>query len=602
MCGIFGTLNYRISEERFRSSLDLLKHRGPDGSGVWSSDDQSVRIGHRRLAIIDTSIQGHQPMIANDRYIISYNGEIYNYIELRQSLEKKGIRFKTQSDTEVLLNLIINEGVEALNQLNGMWAFVVYDKVEQSLLISRDRLGEKPLYFIHDKDKFAFASEMKSLYNKLEEFNYNKDFINYYLANPFDNEWKQQTIIEGIQKFPAGYYAFFRNGKIEMNRYYNPAELLQQPQRYKSINEAVDEFKLLFSSSCMMRMRSDVSVGSSLSGGIDSGLLVSTVAHQIPAMQKDYHAVISSFPGSALDETDSAITVAQKAGIPYKKVNVSPNLSPDQILKAVYDFEDIAGTSPLPFYQTYQAFRENNILVTLDGHGGDELFGGYPFDLQSKMRDDFPNIFRTRQTLQTINDMGGNDQRISIGLAWLNTYKEYKRRRAEHEPILGNINAYSKQLHHSTFSGILPTLLRNYDKYSMRSGVEIRMPYLDYRIVEFAFRLPAHFKINNGFSKFILRQASRGMLPDAIVNNKIKSGWNSPMGEWFNTVWKEWLLDEISSVDFNQSDLVSSSQIRKLVHDFYLKGNADQKLGQLIWLYIQPHLIQKANKIFQSHI
>jgi asparagine synthase (glutamine-hydrolysing) len=149
MCGIFGTVNYRISEDSFRSGLDLLKHRGPDGYGIWSSEDQSVRIGHRRLAIIDISDNGKQPMEAEERYIISYNGEIYNYIELRSALENQGIRFTTQSDTEVLLKLFIHNGVNALHQLNGMWSFVIYDKVEKTLFMSRDRLGEKPLYYIH---------------------------------------------------------------------------------------------------------------------------------------------------------------------------------------------------------------------------------------------------------------------------------------------------------------------------------------------------------------------------------------------------------------------------------------------------------------------
>jgi len=600
MCGIFGTINYRISEERFRSSLDLLQHRGPDGSSIWSSEDQSVRIGHRRLAIIDTSDQGSQPMMAHDRYVISYNGEIYNYIELRQELEKEGIRFVTQSDTEVLLHLIIQRGVEGLQQLNGMWAFVIYDKVEKTLLISRDRLGEKPLYYLHQQDQFAFASEMKSLYNKLDVFQYDKDFINYYITNPFDNEWMSETIIKGIHKFPAGHYAFFRNGKIDMKPYYTPSDLLEQPKDYRNISEAVEEFKSLFASSCAMRMRSDVTVGSSLSGGIDSGLLVNTIAQSMQVNQKDYHAVISCFPGSVLDETDSAIMVAEKAGVPYKKVNVNPNLSPDQILMAVYDFEDIAVTSPLPFFQTYQAFRDNNILVTLDGHGGDELFGGYSFDLAAKMRDDFPNVFKMRETMQTMNDMGGYQKRISLGLAWLYTRQEYQRRKTAHEPIFGSRDAYEKKLHHSTFAGILPTLLRNYDKYSMRSGVEVRMPYLDYRIVEFAFRLPAHFKVNNGFSKYILRQASKGSLPDSIVNHKVKYGWNSPMGEWFSTVWREWLLDETSSVDFMQSDLVPASAIRKLIESFYAKEDADQNVGQLIWLSIQPHLIQKANTLFHK--
>jgi asparagine synthase (glutamine-hydrolysing) len=441
---------------------------------------------------------------------------------------------------------------------------------------------------------------MKSLYNQLDALQYNNEFIGYYLSNPYNNEWMPDTIINGIQKFPAGHFAILNDGKLEIKRYYDPSTLNEQSSKYSHIQDAVDEFKSLFASSCSLRMRSDVSVGSSLSGGIDSGLLVSTLAKHTPIKQQDYHAVISCFPGSVLDETENAVKVAQNAGVLYKQVNVNPNISPDRILKAVYDFEDIAGTSPLPFYQTYQAFRDNNILVTLDGHGGDELFGGYAFDLPEKLIDDFPNVFKMRQTLQTMNDMGDFRQRISIGLSFLYAKQEYQRRKINKVPIIGKIDAYQKKLHHSTFSGILPTLLRNYDKYSMRAGVEIRMPYLDYRIVEFAFRLPTHFKVNNGFSKYLLRQAGKSLMPDEIVFNKIKSGWNSPMGEWFNGVWKEWLLDEISSVEFNQCELVPTIQIRKTVEAFFENKDADQNLGQLIWLNLQPYLIEKANKLFHK--
>ena len=168
--------------------------------------------------------------------------------------------------------------------------------------------------------------------------------------------------------------------------------------------------------------------------------------------------------------------------------------------------------------------------------------------------------------------MGGYDKKISIGLAWLYLKQEYQRRKIQGLSILKNLNAYNNKLHHSTFAGILPTLLRNYDKYSMHAGVEVRMPFLDYRIVEFAFALPNEHKVNDGFSKVLLRNAAKGLLPNNIINNKVKKGWNSPMGEWFSGIWKEWLLDEISSVDFANSTIVDPVDIAGMATSFLTEG------------------------------
>ena len=601
MCGIFGTVNFNISEDTFKSRLDLLKHRGPDGFGVWSSDDQCIRIGHRRLAIIDKSKKADQPMLLNDRYIFSFNGEVYNYIELRNDLTKEGVAFTTNSDTEVLLKLLIKKGPEALNLINGVWAFVLYDKQENSLLISRDRIGEKPLYFINKNNQLAFASEMKSLYNCLDQFNYNSAYINKCINNLYGSNAAADTIVENISMFPAGYYAYYKEGALDCKQYYFPKKLLEQKPYIGNLNEATDEFLALFKSSCQLRMRSDVPIGSSLSGGIDSGLVLSTISRFISKNNYSHTGVISSFPNSILDETELAIKIAKNTNANYLTVKVNPDYTPNQLLKSVYDFEDISGTSSLPFYQTYQAFRNNNIIVTLDGHGGDELFGGYSFDLPSKISDDFPNLFKIQNTLQTIENMNGNKKVIKMGLAWLYLKQEFNKRKEDPDYDENNSNNYAKKLHQSTFSGILPSLLNNYDKYSMQAGVEIRMPFLDYRIIEFAFKLPNHFKINNGFSKVLLRKASVGLLPNQVINNKLKLGWNSPMGEWFDGIWKEWILDEINSIDFINCTLINPKEITNMVQSFILKGDKDQHTGQMIWLKLQPYLIQKANKLFHQY-
>lgn len=602
MCGILGTYHYNISKEAFAHQLHKMQHRGPDGFGTWQSEDGNLQLGHRRLAIIDTDSRSNQPMVFNNRYVIVFNGEIYNYVELRSELQKEGVDFVTQSDTEVLLKLLALKGPEALPLLNGMWAFAFYDVEEKTLILSRDRVGEKPLYYLEQNNQFAFASEMKSLYGLLSKLDYDTAFFNFALEHPHDHESLPQTHIKDIKKFPAGMYAICRQGKIKFHSYYHPEALLQQPCRYKNFDEATEAFNELFASACSIRMRSDVPLGSALSGGIDSGLLVSTVARLGYRHNKDYTAVVSSFPGSALDETKEALSVANNAAVNAVSVSVNPDLQPDHILQAVYHFESIGGTSPIPFFQTYSAFRENNIIVTLDGHGGDELFGGYSFDMYAKLKDDFPNIFQMRNTLNTIDKMYGYSNEIDLKKTLPHFKGEllqrYKQKGAG--SIFEKEQHFKQKLFQSTFKGILPTLLRNYDCYAMYAGVEIRMPYLDHRIIAFAFSLPNKYKVKNGFSKAILRRAGKGKLPDAILNNKEKKGWNSPMGEWFAGPWKEWLLDEISSTDFANCRLINTTAYKKKLDAFYAQSNSEHGAGQQLWLQLQPYLIEKANKQFAN--
>lgn len=601
MCGIYGTINIQTEREAFIHELNKMQHRGPDGYGVWQSKDEVVWLGHRRLAIIDTDARSNQPMIFNDRYAIVFNGEIYNYIEIREELLKAGVQFHTSSDTEVLLQLMIHKGPDALSSLNGMWSFVIYDEQEKTIFLSRDRIGKKPLYYIHDGERFAFSSEMKNLVCYLKHFEYDKAFMDFSVKQVIDTEVSDQTYIKGIKKFPAGSYGMFAKSALTIKRYYFPEQLLQQENPYRNFHEAVEQFKELFESSCRLRMRSDVPVGSALSGGIDSSYLVSTIAQLGFAKQTGYKALVSSFPGSLLDETADAILIANNAGVAVEPVVVQPDVDPDHLLKAVYHFEEIAGTSPIPFFQLYQGFRDRNVVVTLDGHGSDELFGGYSFDLYEKLKDDFPNIFRMRNTLDVIDKMYGNNNHVSLKQTIPHFKAEALRRKNANELFnsFGKEYYYKLKLYHSTFKGILPTLLRNYDKYSMAAGVEVRMPFLDYRIIEFAFSLPNDYKLREGFSKAIVRSAAKKIVPEHILNNKVKTGWNSPMGEWFAGPWKQWLLDEVASVDFRNCDMVDQEKIRASVISFF-SSKEDQGSGQDLWVKLQPYLIEKANKKFMD--
>jgi len=599
MCGIYGICKFRIDEHNFIKELNKMQHRGPDGFGVWKSNDGETMLGHRRLAIIDPASRSDQPMTFDDRYVIVFNGEIYNYIELRKSLEAEGIVFYTESDTEVLLKFIIHKGTAALSLLNGMWSFVIYNALEKSFFISRDRIGKKPLYYVHNGDRLAFSSEMKNLLCYLDKVEYDKEFIDFSVNNMFESEASEKTIYQGMKKFPSGSYATFKDGQLQIARYYFPQQLLLQKNTSRSFDEASQQFNELFQSSCRLRMRSDVPVGSALSGGIDSGFVVSTLAQLGFAKNGSYKALISSFPGSHLDETSGALCTAENAGVAAEPISVNPDINPDHILKAVYDFEEIAGTSPIPFFQLYNAFRQRKVVVTLDGHGADELFGGYSFDLYSKLKDDFPNLFEMQNTLNSIDKMYGFNNHIGLRNAWPHFKSELlKKIKAKKLLSVFEKEQYFKAtLLQSTFYGILPTLLRNYDKYSMAAGVEIRMPFLDYRIIEFAFTLPNKYRLKRGLTKAIVRNAAKGIVPGKIISNKVKTGWNSPMGEWFAGEWKEWLLDEVASLGFKNCELIDHAKILNSIKKFY-NNSQDHNSGQHLWIQLQPYLIEKANLNF----
>jgi asparagine synthase (glutamine-hydrolysing) len=601
MCGILGLSGFQISKEEFVFELNRIIHRGPDGFGVFEDTDAQVILGHRRLAIIDTDDRSNQPMSVGERYTFIYNGEIYNYREIREYLVSKGCTFITESDTEVLLQLLIIDGPDALNKCNGMWAFVLYDSHDRSLLFGRDRLGKKPLYYHRADNKIAFCSEMKGLYSFLPSIEYSKDYINQAMFDPMSVEQRPDCLICGIEKFPAGCYGVFKDSKFTISRYYNPDRLIGSPTKRKTFNEATEELGALLVDSCNLRMRSDVPVGTALSGGVDSSLITSIIA-QLGYSQSDFYtALIASFPNSMLDETDDAIMVAENARVNYQTVDIIPKVTEDSILWSIFQFEEIVATAPIPFNTTYQAFRRNGVVVTLDGHGADELFGGYTMDLYSKLDDDYPNVLSMRKTLQLLSDMYGGTKLIPF--SEVNPHFKARLLADFSSRDFGKLlssDSYRTKLHNSTFYGILPTLLRNFDRFSMQAGVEVRMPFLDYRIVEFAFDLKTKYIIKDGFSKAIVREVGKNIVPKQILNNKRKTGWNSPMGEWLKSSLKEWYLDEIHSLGFQKCDLIDVDSYKKRALNYLNSQTINQNEAQSLWLNLQPYLIEKSNSRYAS--
>lgn len=606
MCGIFGHIG-AISEELARTCTDILAHRGPDGSGLWQDDD--ITFGHRRLAILDLSDKGKQPMSYGEgRYWITFNGEIYNFIELRRELEKDGYSFWSDSDTEVILAAYIRWGESCLEKFNGMWAFAIWDRHEKELFLSRDRFGKKPLFYAELSSGFAFASEMKALFPLLDDVRPNIALVRDH-ARIFRYEATGECVIEGIKRFPAGHSGLLRNGRLALNRYWCTLDhLVKVPARYE---EQVGMFRELFMDACRIRMRSDVPIGTALSGGLDSSATISAVAdisrHQPGArLSADWqHAFVASFPGTPLDETEYAKMVTDHLGIEATFLDIDPLKALDSLNDYFYLFEDLYITSPIPFMLTYGAMKKHGVKVTLDGHGADECFGGYHFDYIEALADAGCNFNNAKMVLDTYYDSFPVGALWHKGLPtkrcfWLKYQaKRYlalllKRRAVASldicHPEYDSLDNLTTRLYQSTHETILPTLLRNYDRYSMANGVEIRMPFMDHRIVTLAFSLPWISKIRNGYSKVIIRDAISGLMPKEVAYRKSKIGFNSPVVQWMQGPLKQFLLDTISSQDFKTSNLVDPNEVATLLKKVINDPKALFRDGEEAWTKFSPYL------------
>jgi asparagine synthase (glutamine-hydrolysing) len=612
MCGILGTVP-AIQAEQFDCALNTLAHRGPDGSGTWT--DACVMLGHRRLAVLDLSAGGHQPMAdSTGRYMIVFNGEIYNFVEIRQELEKTGFQFKSNSDTEVVLAAFIEWGEDCQQKFNGMWALAIWDACEKTLFLSRDRFGKKPFFYTTlPGGEFAFASEMKAFFSLLREIRPNKALV-MDARRMFSYEATEECVFEGIKRLPAGHCGWLRDGRLSLKRWWNTLDhLVSVPLRYE---EQVEQFQELFLDACRLRMRSDVSLGTALSGGLDSSATISAMAHiashgKTQRMGENWqHAFVASFPGTPLDETKYAKMVTDHIGIDATVIEIDPLKAISDLDRYFYLFEDLYITSPIPFMQTYGAVKAHGTTVTLDGHGADELFAGYDFDYVVALRDAGWNLKQAYEIAGTYFDGLSKDtvqfgkppsqsrfiaehhlKRMARKMLCRGT--PYVSRDAQH-PMWHNLDHLNRQLYISTHETILPTLLRNYDRYSMASGVEIRMPFMDYRIVTLAFSLPWTSKVRNGFSKAIVRDAMGPYMPHEIAYRKNKIGFNSPIVDWMKGPLKSFFLDTLASQSFRNSGLIDSRQVEQAVR--YVIDSPDAKFsdGERAWMLLTPYLWERA--------
>ncbi len=607
MCGILGSLP-KTDETFFKRALDTIVHRGPDDYGIWS--DNNITLGHRRLSILDLSTAGHQPMsYANGRFQIVFNGEIYNFLEIRKTLQSKNYQFKSDSDTEVVLAAFLEWGEECLHRFNGMWALAIWDRETQKLFLSRDRFGKKPLFYAQINGQFVFASEMKAIYPFLPEIKPSKDF-QWMVKNTFLYENTDKCLIEGIKRFPAGHSAYFENGAISCKRYWSTLDhLVTPPDNY---NDQVEEYRELFVDACKIRMRSDVAIGTALSGGLDSSATIATMAH-ISNTSKDnrisgdwQHAFVAAFPDTPLDESHFARKVVDHINIDATYIDIDPLKHWDKLDDYLYLFEEIFITSPIPMLATYGAVREHRVKVTIDGHGADELFSGYGH-LREALWDAGCHMEKILDILNTHQETLGNDSQFTKH-NYLISYVYYILKKLLRDHL--NYGYQSKDINHSNFKlmdnfsqqlyiifneTILPTLLRNYDRYSMINSVEIRMPFMDHRLVSYVHSLPYTSKFGGGYTKRLIRDAVAPYLPDEITYRKSKIGFNSPILDWMQGPLKPWFEDTVHSQDFLQCELIDHpNQLRNNVLQITSGDKSVFKNAVDAWTKMTPYLWEKA--------
>lgn len=607
MCGILGSLGH-FPLSKFEDGLHRLAHRGPDGFDIWNNE-AGVYLGHRRLAILELGDLGKQPM-EDEHLVITFNGEIYNFKELRNILMAKGHQFKSDSDTEVILKAYKQWGAECLNHFNGMWAFAIWDKRKEQFFIARDRFGVKPLFYAFTQKGFVFGSEMKAITPLLDAVVISEDFEWCY-QNMYGYERTHKSLIKDIMRFPAGHYAFYtpNSTSLDLHEYWNTLDHLVRPE--EKYEDQVAHFKELFFDACKIRMRSDVKIGTALSGGLDSSSVAAAMNYIGSKAHKDrgehmaddwQNAFIATFSGTELDEKVYAEEVVNSLNLKGHFFEIDAVKGIDDIEDYLWYFEELFLTSPIPMVEVYKGIKTNGVSVSLDGHGADELFSGYGNMLFQAIKDQPFNTKAVKNTIDTYKGIRASDKSSFETMVdgfegkknLMKFYMEQLMGKKSKDPVVHQMGYFNAALYDSFHNSFLPTLLRNYDRYSMTASVEVRMPFLDYRLVSYCFSLPPQSKLHGGYTKSILRDAMEPYLSKGIVRRKLKTGFGTPFTDWLTGPWKAYVSDMVLSAEFKNSEIGDSSRVQKMVEEFYQKTKPSFHDGHEVWKALMPFLWEKS--------
>lgn len=539
MCGIAGIVSPdpgEVPERRLRAMTGALAHRGPDGEGFWTSPDGRVGLGHRRLSVIDLSEEGRQPMhFGEDRYTIIYNGEIYNYLELKEELLAAGYRFRSTSDTEVILALYDRKGASCLDDLDGMFSFALYDAREQTLFCARDRFGEKPFYYAYTPGRsFVFGSEMKALWAAGIPRSANGAMLYNYLSfgllqNVHD---RAETFYEGISRLENGHYLILslKDLSLKKRAYWRLDSV--PDEGHMDDARAAETFRDLLHRSVLRRLRSDVRVGSSLSGGLDSTLILHLIRQGLGEGGASIPVFSARFPGFALDEGPYIRAAAGQYGAQ------THDCFPDgvdcwaQLDRVFYHQEEPFGSAGIyAQFKVMELAKRSGVTVLLDGQGADELLGGYPHYRPGGIR----GLLSRTQPGWIRRLRGGRERARHIWNPLLNKdfHATYVRPNYLPGPAFDyRLNSLNGALHYDLTIGGLQDLLRYSDRNAMAHGREVRLPYLDHELVRFILALPASAKVREGLTKYLMRLAFGDALPAQIVSRTDKIGFEPPQRSW----------------------------------------------------------------------
>jgi asparagine synthase (glutamine-hydrolysing) len=611
MCGIAGIFEFdrtaRVDARVLRQMADLIAHRGPDDCGYWISGN--VGLAHRRLSIIDLSPAGHQPMGSADGAIwITYNGECYNYAELAAGLRQRGYRFRSQSDTEVILRLYEERGDRFLDAIDGMFALAIWDARRQTLLLARDRVGIKPVYYFADDEHFLFASEMKALLadprvpGEVDAAALGEYF--HLLSIP-----DARCILKGVRKLAPGHYLKISEHGIEERRYW---DLVVDPDPAIPLRTACREFESRFAAAVNSHLVADVPVGAFLSGGVDSSAIVSAASRSATAPVETFSI---TFPGlSEFDESPHAKLVAAHCGASHHEFHLVPGLI-DGLSQVVWHADEpFAISSAFALYFLAKLARQH-VKVVLSGDGGDEVFAGYvwrhaDFAPLAGMVPTLGNglIARLHHIIASIARTINADRRRELPRdeRYLRSFACFKRedlvallQPEAAAPILDGLDnnivqrcvdtaPAGDQLDRKLYTDIKTTLvsemLTKVDRMTMAHGLEARVPFLDHHLVSWAFTVPSRHKLRGGEGKYLVKKALEPHLPRSILYRP-KQGFNVPMKLWMRSELRDFVRDNLTSAQLMERGLYRRAAVTALV-DGHMSGQVDasNKLFALLML------------------
>lgn len=628
MCGFVFALDYKKSNSidirAFSEMVDDLSHRGPDGEGfaiiesnkkesnfidnlkhISNEDLREIQpfnmiLGHRRLSIQDLSDNGKQPMFNEDKTkVIIFNGEIYNFPEIKTELIKKGASFKGASDTEVILKAYEAYGKECVKHFNGMWAFLIVDLITNEIFISRDRFGVKPLYYI-DFDGIIYFSSEANVFKHIPNFDLvpNKESIKRYL-NRGCHEWEKDTHFQNIYRFNIASNAVIKidnfDGRFSQKRFWNLKTNTEEAKfcKVKALAYANDYYRILYDA-VKIRLRSDVQVGSALSGGLDSSSIVYLVneilkKENAESKQNTFSSVYTSSDVKFCDESFFIDLVTKSMDVNSHKITPLIEEIPAEHGKAIVAMENLFDGTAMSGWHTYKLTKSKGIKVTLDGQGADEVQAGYLHYFHQyfgtspilKIPFRFMNAYKIPGSIPFI--LRGIILNIASRIVGRNFIEKMMLRTGRNFSF--NLN---QALADDTQTALV-NLLYNSDRQSMAHSIESRLPFMDYRLIEFMNTVPSCYKIHNGWTKYIARLAFNGKLPDEVCWRRDKMGWPVPEIVWFSGDLKDW---------FSQTLLVSKNQAKEFV-DIPEKGkykkDENKKMMRILNLsrWLQIFIIKK---------